>query len=369
MAKIFRTANRWLRSDNLKSKTCPFDKLRAGSEARRRIENLKWLGLFAIVVALTVCGARAQAQQPGKILRIGFLDTSTASGMAVLIDAFRQELSKLGWIEGKNLTIEYRFAEGKSERSPDLAADLVRLKVDLIVVTSTVPALAAKKATTTIPIVMTNAADPVGEGLVASLARPGGNVTGFSSLSFELNTKRLEILKDAIPRLSRVGLLRTPGGAPGSDPELQLKELRPAALALKIKLEEIKTQPDPKDLESAFQTAKQKQVGAIMTATGRRFFAERKRIVELAVKYRLPAIYPEKGYVDEGGLMSYGADYTDLYRRAAVYVDKVLKGAKPADLPVQQATKFEFVINLKAAKQIGLTIPPEVLARANRVMK
>ena len=283
------------------------------------------------------------------------------------MEAFRQELSKLGWIEGKNITIEYRFAEQKTERLPELAADLVRLKVDLIVVTGGPPALAAKKATTTIPIVMANAADPVGAGLVASLARPGGNVTGLSSLAPELNTKRLEILKDAVPKLARVGLLRPPGDSVASD--LQLKELRPAALALKLKLEEIETQPDAKGLESAFQTAKQKQVGAIMTTATRRFFAERKRIVELAGKYRLPAIYFQKEFVDEGGLMSYGADYDDLYRRAAVYVDKILKGAKPADLPVQQATKFEFVINLKAAKQIGLTIPARVLERANQVIK
>ena len=208
------------------------------------------------------------------------------------MEAFRQELSKLGWIEGKNITIEYRFAEQKRERLPELAAELVRLKVDLIVVTGTPPALAAKKATTTIPIVMTNAADPVGAGLVASLARPGGNVTGLSSLATELNTKRLEILKDAVPKLARVGLLRPPGG---SIADLQLKELRPAALALKLKLEEIETQPDAKGLESAFQTAKQKQVGAIMTTAGRRFFAERKRIVELAGKYRLPAIYFTEG--------------------------------------------------------------------------
>jgi putative tryptophan/tyrosine transport system substrate-binding protein len=212
---------------------------------------------------------------------------------------------------------------------------------------------------------MTTSADPVGAGLVASLARPGGNVTGNSSLSPELNTKRLEILKEAVPKLGRVGVLRQPG----SSVEIQLQELRPAALASKLKLEEIETQSDSKGLESAFQTAKQKQVGAIMTTTGVTHFRERKRIVELAVKYRLPAIYFLKEFVDEGGLMSYGTDYTDLYRRAAVYVDKILKGAKPADLPVQQATKFEFVINLKAAKQIGLTIPVEVLAKANQVIR
>src|SRR4030095_8068279 len=198
-------------------------------------------------------------------------------------------------------------------------------------------------------------------GRVAALSRPGGNVTGLSSLSPELNTKRLEILNDSVSNLARVGLLRPEVGS-----DLQLKDLRPAALALKLKLEEIKMESDPKGLESAFQTAKQKQVNAIMTAAGRRFFAERKRIVELAVKYRLPAIYPDKEFVDEGGLMSYGTDLTDQYRRAAVYVDKILKGAKPADLPVQQATKFEFVINLNAAKQIGLTLSPEFLSRASK---
>jgi len=324
--------------------------------------------LWLLTLLLVSAGSFASAQQPGKVFRIGFLDPSTPSGMAVMVDAFRQELGNLGWIDGKNITIEYRFAESKGDkRMKELAADLVRLKVDLIVATGTFPALAAKNATTTIPIVVTNASDPVGAGLVASLARPGGNVTGLSALNPDLGTKRLEILKDAIPKLALVGLLR--GSTTAVSVDLQLKELRPAALALKLKLEEIETQPDPKGLESAFQTAKQKQVGAIMTMATRLFFAERRRIVELAAKYGLPAIYPQKEFVDEGGLMSYGVDYTDQFRRAAVYVDKILKGAKPADLPVQQATKFEFVINLKAAKQIGLTIPPDVLARANKVIK
>jgi putative ABC transport system substrate-binding protein len=206
--------------------------------------------------------------------------------------------------------------------------------------------------------------DPVAAGLVASLARPGGNVTGFSGLSVELNTKRLEILKDAVAKLVRVGLLRPAGGS-----DRQLKDLRAAALALDLKLEEIETERDSAALEKAFQTAKQRHVGAIMTTTGVPFLAQRKWIVELAGKHRLPAIYFQKEFVDEGGLMSYGADYVDLYRRAAGYVDKILKGAKPADLPVQQATKFEFVINLKAAKQIGLTLSPEFLARANQVIK
>jgi putative ABC transport system substrate-binding protein len=207
----------------------------------------------------------------------------------------------------------------------------------------------------------------VGEGLVASLARPGGNVTGLSSLTSELNSKRAEILMDAVPKLARVGVLRQAGTPVRGD--LRLSDLRAAAAVLKLKLEEIATRADAKSLESAFKTSKQKQVNAIIIGGGRLFFAERKRIVELAVKHRIPAIYPHEEFVDDGGLMSYGTDNADLYRHAAVYVDKILKGAKPADLPVQQATKFEFVINLKAAKQIGLTIPPNVLERANKVIK
>jgi putative ABC transport system substrate-binding protein len=311
MNRIFRLRFFASQFDNLKSKSGPADK------------NLKWAWLVALAVAFALFGAVAQAQQAGKILRIGFLDGSTASGMAVLVDALRQELGKLGWIEGKNVTIEYRFAEQKPERLPELAAELVRLKVDLIVVTTGGLAAAAKKATTTIPIVMTNVGDPVRSGLVASLARQGGNVTGFSNFGPELITKRLEILKDAVPKLARVGVLRPPGGI-GQD--FQLKEIRPAAVALKLKLEEIETRFDAKGLESAFKTAKQKQVGAIMTTASRQFFAERKRIVELANKYRLPAIYFQKEFVDEGGLMSYGVDFDDLFRKAAHYVDRILKG-------------------------------------------
>jgi len=267
--------------------------------------------LFALSVS-------AEAQQTGKVARIGFLDNGTASGTEVLLEPFRQELSKLRWTEGKNITIEYRFAEGQPKRQPELAAELVRLKVELIVVAGVQSAAAAKKATTTIPIVIASGGDPVAAGLVASLARPGGNVTGLSSLNPELNTKRLEILKDAVPKLARVGLLWGRGSA------FPLKELRAAAQALKLKLEEIETQRNAKGLESAFKAAKQRQVGAIMMSPARTFFAERKRIVELAAKYRLPAIYVQKEFVDEGGLMSYGTDYVDLFRRAAVYVDKIL---------------------------------------------
>ena len=246
---------------------------------------MKSIFFWFLATAILISAPAANAQQPGKIFRIGFLDTSTASGSADRLQAFWEEMGKLGWIEGKNITIEYRFAEQKPARVPELAADLVRLKVDLIMASGTPQALAAKKATNIIPIVMTNAGDPVGAGLVASLARPGGNVSGLASLSPELNGKRLEVLKDAVPNLARVAFLRTPIAGIGR--ELQLKELRSAAQGLKLKLEEIDTQPDAKSLESAFQTAKLKQVHAIMTISARQLFAERKRIVELAAKYRL----------------------------------------------------------------------------------
>src|SRR5215510_13880051 len=290
----------------------------------------------------------ADAQQTGKIFRIGLLDPSDARSSAVRLEAFWQEIRKLGWIEGRNFTIESRFSEEKTDRLDELAADLVRFKVAVLVCASTAAALAAKGATTTIPIVMVNSADPVGAGLVASLARPGGNVTGMSGLTVELNTKRLEVLKDGVPRLMLVGIPRVTSSVAAVSDELQMKELRVAAVALKLKLEQINTKLDSKALEGAFQSLKQKQVGAILVVS-RPLFAERKRLVELAAKYQLPAIYPQKEYMTEGGLMYYGADFYDLFRRSAHYVDKVLKGAKPADLPVQQATKFDFVINLKAA--------------------
>jgi putative ABC transport system substrate-binding protein len=322
--------------------------------------------ILALCCLLLALCPEAEAQQSGKIFRIGFLDPSDARSSSVRLEAFWQEIGKLGWVEGKNIAVDYRFAEEQNDRVPALAADLVRLKVDVIVCSSTSAVLAAKSATTTIPIVMTTSSDPVGAGLVASLAQPGGNVTGVSGLSVELNTKRLEILKDAVPKLARVGVPRLETRAVAD--QLQRKELWRAAEALKLKLEEIITKLDAKALESAFQTAKQKQVGAIITIS-RPLFAERKRIVELAAKYRLPAIYPQKEFVDEGGLMFYGIDAADNYRRAAGYVDKILRGTKPADLPVQQAAKFEFVINLKAATEIGLTMPVNVLERANQVIK
>jgi putative tryptophan/tyrosine transport system substrate-binding protein len=335
---------------------------------RRKMGGMVNKTAVSLFLCSILCTASiVYAQQTGKRHIIGFLDSSTASGMAVLVDAFRQEMKKLGWTEGKNVAIEYRFAEGQPDRLNELAAELVRLKVDLIVVTGTPSALAAKKATATIPIVMATSADPVGAGLVASLAQPGGNLTGLSALSTDLNTKRLEILKEAVPKLVRVGLLRLQRAGIAQD--LQLQEIRSAAVALNLKLDEIDTQPDSRGLESAFQITKQKQVNALMTTSNRPFFAERKRIVELVSTHRLPAIYPQNEYVDEGGLMSYGVDFDNLYQKSARYVDKILKGAKPADLPVQQATKFEFVISLKAAKQISLTIPGNVLERADKVIR
>ena len=322
--------------------------------------------------ALALCGLlavsfSAQAQQAGEIFRIGFLDPSSASGSRALWNTLQEELSNLGWIEGKNIAFEYRFGENKGPpRVSALAAELVKLKIDLVVILGRSAGLAAKNATTTIPIVMMEFPDPVAEGVVGSLARPGGNVTGLTGLGPELNTKRLEILKDVIPKLTRVGLLQAAEGIGLT--ETQRKELRAGAVALNLNLVEILSEAE-KGLDVAFQTAKKKQANAIVITGARRFFAERKRVVELAGKYRLPSIYPQKEFVNEGGLMSYGADTVDLYRRAAGYVDKILKGAKPADLPIQQATKFEFVVNLKAAKEIDLIIPVRVLERANRVIK
>jgi putative tryptophan/tyrosine transport system substrate-binding protein len=322
--------------------------------------------IFVLGASLAICDSTF-AQHSEKLVRIGFLDSSRASGMAILVAVFRQELAKLGWFEGKNIAIEYRYAEGEPERLPDLALDLVRLRVDLIVVSGTPSALGAKKATNTIPIVMATAADPVGAGLIASLARSGNNITGLSALSTDLNTKRLEILSETVQKLARVALFQLPNASISQG--LQVKDLKAAATALKLILEEIETQTNRKELETAFELAKKKQVNGFLTTSNRPFFAERNSFVELARKHRLPAIYPQSEYVDEGGLMSYGVDFADLYRRTAVYVDKILKGAKPGDLPVEQPTKFEFKINLKAAKQIDLTIPPHVLARADRVIR
>jgi putative ABC transport system substrate-binding protein len=326
-------------------------------------EFLFW---FLISVWLIIPPA-AKAQPTGKVFRIGYLDPSTSSSSADLVDAFRQELSKLGWIEGKNIVIEYRFAAGKNDRLPELAADLVQLKPDVITVRTGIGVLAAKQATSAIPIVMASGGDPVGIGAVKSLARPGGNVTGVSSISVELAPKRLELLKEIVPHLKRVGYLIVDGENLGTLQRVEEDEF--AAQSLKIKLQYFKLKREPKALENAFEGAMREQVHAVVSGSGATLFAWRKRIAELATEHRLPLVYSQKEYVEQGGLMSYGTSFPDLFRRAAVYVDKILKGTKPADLPVEQPMKFELVINLKAAKQIGLTIPPNVLARADKVIK
>ena len=322
------------------------------------------LTLCAMLFALSYS---ASAQPPTKIPRIGYLDGAFPSTNAARIDAFRQGLRELGYVEGKNIVIEYRHAEGKLDRLPALAAELVRLKVEVLVMggggASTV---SGKEATKTIPIVMVAAIDPVAQGFVTSLARPGGNVTGLSTLSPEISGKRLELLKEIVPKLSRVAVLGT--SLTGTATELSLKEVEPAAGALGVKLQFLDVL-GPKDIEPAFRAATKGRAEGVLVLTGPVINLQRKQIAELAAKNRLPAIYPFPDYVEAGGLMSYSANIVDLYRRAATYVDKILKGAKPADLPVEQPTKFEFIINLKAAKQVGLTIPPNVLVRADKVIK
>ena len=332
---------------------------------KSKIENRKWVGISAIVLSLTVCGAEVDAQQPAKIPRIGFLSTPSLSIISPRIEAFGQGLRELGYVEGKNIVIEWRSAEGKLDRVPALAAELVRLKVDVIVTGGATDTRAAKEATNTIPIVMAQDSDPVGSGFVASLARPGGNVTGLSTLAPEVSGKRLELLKEILPKLSRVavmGISTRPGNAQS------LKEVELAAGAFKVKLQYLDVL-DPKDIETAFRAASKGRAEAVLVLQSPFFNSQRNQLVDLAIKSRLPAIYPQTEYTEAGGLMYYGANTPDFYRRAATYVDKILKGTKPADIPVEQPRKFELIINLKAAKQIGLTIPPDVLARADRVIK
>jgi putative ABC transport system substrate-binding protein len=320
------------------------------------------IGLCTMLFALCL---PAEAQQTAKIPLIGFLVTSSRSAIPARIEAFRQGLRELGYVEGKNIVIEWRDAEGKADRLPGLASELVRLKVDVIVTEGPTGTRAARQATVTIPIVMGFDSDPVGSGLVASLARPGGNITGLSTLAPEISGKQLELLKEIVPRLSRVGVLGTstqPGYAQ------VLKEMDLAAGALGVKLQYLNVL-SPKDIETAFRAASKGRADAVLVLTSPVFFSLRTQVVDLVIKSRVPAIYPVSEYVEDGGLVSYGVSYTDLFRRAATYVDKILKGRTPADLPVEQPMKFEFIINLQAAKKIGLTIPPNVLVRADRVIR
>ena len=320
--------------------------------------------LFALGLSLLAPCFPAEAQQPAKILRIGILFLSSASGQSARIDAFRQRLRELGYVEGKNIVIEYRYADGKLERLPDLAAELVGLKVDVIV---TVPQaiLAAQKASPTIPIVFALHPDPVGTGLVSSLARPGGNITGLSGMTPDLDGKRLELLKEAFPKIARVAFLWQPGGTRGN---LSLTEMEAAAKALGVKLLSLEVR-SLDDFDSAFARAKGERAQALITSIGGLIITQQRQVLDFAAKNRLPAMYPYSEFVEAGGLMSYGPSYTDLWRRAADFVDKILKGTKPADLPIEQPKNFEFIINLKAAKQIGLTVPSNVLARADRVLR
>jgi len=307
----------------------------------------------------------AEAQQPTKIPRIGYLGAATLSAIPERVEAFRQGLRELGYVEGKNIVIEYRYAEGKLDRLPALAAELVRLKVDVIVTAGPTITRVAKEATVTIPIVMANDGDPVGNGFVASLARPGGNITGLSTLAPELSGKRLEILKEIVPRLSRLAVL---GNSPDPGNGQNLKEVELAAKAFGVKLQYLDVLSF-KDIEAAFRAASKERTDAVLVLQSAVLVSHRIQLADLAVKSRLPAIYYRSQFVEAGGLMAYSVSSTDLDRRAATYVDKILKGSKPADLPVEQPTKFELIINLNAAKQIGLTIPPSVLARADRVIR
>ena len=325
----------------------------------------KRLTSLALGALLLVVSSPARAQQPTNLPTIGYLNASSLSTNATRMEAFRQGLRDLSYVEGKNIAIEWRSADGKADRLAALAAGLVRLPVKVIVTGGSTSTRAAKAATSTIPIVITNDPDPVGDGLVGSLARPGGNITGLSTLAPELSGKRLEILAEIVPKLSRVAVLGTstqPGFAH------QLKELEVAAKAFGVRVQNLDVL-DAKDIETAIRTAKKGQADGLVVLTSPVLSTQRTQLIKLVMMQRLPAMYSDSRYVEVEGLMTYAVSFLDLDRRAATYVDKILKGAKPADLPVEQPKKFEFIINLKAAKQIGLTIPPNVLARADKVIK
>jgi putative ABC transport system substrate-binding protein len=323
------------------------------------------VGLLAIFVTLAASGEMAEAQQPTKVPRIGFLGNSTAALEANLVEPFRQGLRDLGYVEGRNILIEYRWAEGKYERFPELIGELVQLKVEVIVTAGTPASLAVKKATTTIPLVMIAVGDPVGTGLITSLAHPGGNITGLTSIASDLEGKRLELLREVIPKLSYVAVLWNPASPFQVVSE---KELQAAAQVMRMKVLSLGVQAE-EQFDNAFATILKERPGALLVLADRLFLHNRARIMDFATKHRLPGVYAYLELVEAGGLMSYGPSYADMHRRAAIYVDKILKGTKPAELPVERPMKFELVINLKAAKQIGLTIPPNVLVRADKVIK
>ena len=323
----------------------------------------KVLGLLTVLVFASF--DLVEAQQPTKVPRIGFFSSISPSIFSDRVEAFRQGLGELGYVEGKNIVIEWRSAEGKADRLPALAAELVRLKVDVIVSPGPGPTRAAKQATNTIPIVMAFDDDPVGSGFAASLARPGGNITGLSTLASEISGKQLELLREIVPKLSRVAVL---GNTSQPGHPQALKEINVAADAFRVQIQYLEVR-GPKDVETAFRAASKERADAALVLGSPIFISQRKQLADLAAKSRLPAIYNRPEYVEDGGLVFYGVSYTDLFRRAATYVDKILKGAKPGDIPIEQPKKVELIINLNAAKQIGLTIPPNVLARADKVIR
>jgi putative ABC transport system substrate-binding protein len=323
------------------------------------------IGFLLLPALMLTFPYSASAQQPTKSPRIGFLSAASPSTMAARYEAFRQGLRDLGYVEKKNIVIEYRYAEEKLDLLKEFAAELVRLKVDVIVTGGSIATSAAKETTVTIPIVMAQDPDPVGNGFVASLAQPGGNITGLSRLAPEISGKQLELLKETVPKLSRVGVL---GDAALPGQAQILKEVQLAAAALAVKTHFLAVQ-SPKEIETSFRAAAKTSADAMLVLETPLINSQRSQIAALAAKSHLPAIYMNPEYVEDGGLMSYGASIADLYRRAATYVDKILRGAKAADLPVEQPKKFEFIINLKAAKQIGLTIPQTVLYRADKVIR
>jgi ABC-type uncharacterized transport system substrate-binding protein len=334
---------------------------KAGETDNKMTKTITRRTFCSILLALPI---PAQAQQPARIFRIGILLPTSAPFQSTRLEAFRQRLRELGYVEGKNITIEYRYAEGKSERAPDFAAELVGLKVDVLVTASGPAILAAKKASPAMPIVFTAAADPVGDGYVSSLARPGGNITGLSLMAPDLGGKRLELLKEAFPKVARVAFLR--GGGPRAN--LTLTEMEAAAKALGLKLLPLQVR-SLDDFESAFARAKREGAQALITSVGPLFITLQRQVLDFAAKNRLPAMYPNSEFVEAGCLMSYGPNATDSWRRAADFVDKILKGTKPADIPVEQPTKFEFIVNLKTANQLGLKIEPNGLVRADRVLR
>ncbi|MSQ72196.1 MAG: ABC transporter substrate-binding protein [Betaproteobacteria bacterium] len=317
------------------------------------------------LLALGVAPLSARAQQ-AKIPRVGYAASGSAASPGPLLEAFRQGLRDLGYIEGRNILVEYRYAEFKNERSSILVDELVQLKVDVLVVPTSGVLRAARQATRTIPIVMVSNDDPVATGIVDSMARPGANITGLYSLQRELSGKRLELLAESVPRLSRVAILWDPDSVSA---RIGFKEYEVAARNLKLSLQSLEARSPKPDLESAFQAATRGRAGAFVTVTNFTTFSQQKRVAELALKHRLPSVFEGHSWVDAGGLMSYSTDDAEVFRRAAVYVDKILKGAKPADLPIEQPTQFEFVVNLKTARALGLTIPQSVLLRANRVIE